>query len=85
MKSKLQIQLTFEHYDSHVTIQPIGRHGSEKYYAWITVSPTEGIHPECDIIPLTQQEVLLRLDLLAEHRNQAWSVDEAVQIKKLFQ
>ena len=84
MKTKLKLQLAFDHYDSYVMIQDIGKHGSEKYYAWITVSPTEGIYPDCDIIPLTQSEVLLRLELLEEHRNQPFTTEEQKAIQQVL-
>ena len=84
MKSRLKRQLVFEHYESEVRVEEIGMHGNQKYYAWITYTPTEGEFPDTDIIPLTKSEVLLRLDLLAEHRNEPFRYEEQLAIDHLF-
>jgi hypothetical protein len=84
MKSRLKRQLVFDHYESEVRVEEIGLHGNRKYYAWITYTPSEGIHPTSDIIPLTKSEVLLRLDLLEEHRGKPFSREEQMAIDHLF-
>ena len=84
MKSRLKRQLVFEHYESEVRVEEIGMHGNQKYYAWITYTPSEGIFPDTDIVPLTKSEVLLRLDLLEEHRNVTFSQEEQIAINHLF-
>ena len=84
MKSALKRQLVFNHYESIVKVEEIGSHGSDKYWSWTTISPSEGPHPDCEIIPLTKSEVLLRLDLLEEHRNEGFSREERMAIDHLF-
>jgi len=84
MKSKLKRQLVFDHYESEVRIEEIGNHGNQKFYSWMTITPSESIHPECEVIPLTKSEVLLRLDLLEEHRNTSFTPEELLAIDHLI-
>ena len=84
MKSRLKRQLVFNHYESEVRVEEIGKHGSHKYYAWITYTPSEVEWPECDIIPLKKAEVLLRLDLLQEHYGKPFTREQQMAIDHLF-
>ncbi len=84
MKSTLRRQLVFEHYESQVRVERIGKHGSEVFYTWTTLSPSETHFPDVEVTPLTKSEVLLRLDLLEEHRSKAFDDSERLAINHLF-
>ncbi len=84
MKSTLRRQLVFEHYESQVRVERIGNHGSEVFYTWTTISPSETHFPDVEVTPLTKSEVLLRLDLLEEHRTKAFDDSERLAINHLF-
>jgi len=85
MKSTNRRQLVFEHYESQVRVERIGKHGSDTFYSWTTISPSEAHFPDIEVTPLTQSEVLLRLDLLEEHQNRAFDSSERLAINHLFE
>tara|TARA_R100000900_G_C3266535_1_gene150742 strand:- start:145 stop:411 length:267 start_codon:yes stop_codon:yes gene_type:complete len=84
MKSTHRRQLVFEHYESQVRVERIGKHGSEVFYSWMTISPSETHFPDVEVTPITKSEVLLRLDLLEEHRSKAFDASEKLAINHLF-
>jgi len=67
MKSTLRRQLCFEHYESTIRVEKIGKHGDKMFYLWTSITPSEFISPDIEQIPLTVSELLLRLELHEEH------------------
>jgi hypothetical protein len=84
MKSTHRRQLVFEHYESQVRVERIGKHGSDIFYAWMTISPSETHFPDIEVTPVTKSEVLLRLDLLEEHQGRPFNASEKLAINHLF-
>lgn len=84
MKSKLRRQLVFEHYEAEIRVERIGRHGSEMFYLWTSILPSESPFPQVEQVPLTESELLLRLDLHEEHFGAFDSADR-LAISQLFE
>ena len=69
MKSTHRRQLVFEHYESQVRVERIGKHGSEVFYSWMTISPSETHFPDVEVTPTCNQSFVQKdgLSIISSH------------------
>lgn len=84
IKSILRRQVNMNMDEIHIRIERIGNHGSNTFYIWTSIEPSEGIHPTIESTPLTKQELLTRIELLCDYRGCTLSNDESLSLEYLF-
>lgn len=70
--------------DEYVYVHYVGKFDNNKWYSWNTFGPTEGLRPDYDSHIVKESEVLERIKLLEETREEPIDATEILSISMFF-